>query len=98
MKRGARAVTADGLRMIARALEAGPPRDRHGLMPRAMRAGRRAARANGHDLTHWKRKPYAPHTAAAAFCRHCGAHAAVDVTRSAEPTGTAINVRCTGAK
>ena len=76
VKRGARAVEKDGLRAIERALAAGTlPADEYRELNTALRHGRATARALGHDLGRWKRRAYAPNTAATAFCTRCSAAA-----------------------
>ena len=49
----------------------------------ALRHGRAAAR----ELGHWKRRPYAPNTAATAFCTHCSAAAVINLENGPDATG-----------
>ena len=89
VKRGARAVEKDGLRAIERPLAAGPPADEYRELATALRHARAAARQLGHNLGHWKRRPYAPNTAATAFCTHCSAAAVVNLDNGPDATGPA---------
>lgn len=98
VKRGARAVEKDGLRAIERALANGPPQDQYQELQDALRRGRAAARAHGHDLGRWKRRVYAPNTAATAFCRLCRAAAVVNLETNSNATGPAITRPCPEAK
>ena len=95
VKRGARAVEAAGQRIIAAALERGVPQDEYGELAEVKREGRAAARTLGHDLTKWKRRVYAPQTAATAYCRGCGLPALIDLQRSSNADGPALSKRCT---
>lgn len=95
VKRGARAVEADGIKAINRALESGPPRDEYGEFERALRAGREAAAALGHRLGRWRRRVYAPNTAATVACQRCGAVAVVNLENASEASGPAVTRRCT---
>ena len=95
VKRGARAVEKDGLRAIERALAAGPPADEYRELNTALRHGRATARALGHDLGRWKRRTYAPNTAATAFCTRCSAAAVVNLENGPDATGPATREPCT---
>jgi len=95
VKRGARAVEAAGQRIIAAALERGVPKDEYGDLARVKREGHAAARALGHELTKWKRRAYAPNTAATAYCRLCRCPALIDLERSSAADGPALSQRCT---
>ena len=95
VKRGARAVEKDGLRAIERALAAGPPADEYRELNTALRHGRATARALGHDLGRWKRRAYAPNTAATAFCTRCSAAAVVNLENGPNATGPATREPCT---
>lgn len=97
VKRGTRAVEADGLKAIHRALESGPPSDEYGELARVLRDGRAAAVALGHQLGRWKRRVYAPNTAATAFCRRCSMAAAVNLENSSRPNGPAVSQSCPAA-
>ena len=74
VKRGARAVEAAALKAIERAQQSGPPRDEYNELQGALKRGRAAAARLGHTLTRWKRRAYAPHTAATAFCKAVSRH------------------------
>ena len=96
VKRGARAVETEGLRTIERAQRAGPPRDEYNELQAALKRGRAAASSRGHTLTRWKRRPYAPATAATAFCRRCRAMAVIDLEKSSRAYGPAVESDCRG--
>ena len=95
VQRGARAVEHAGRLALARAAESGPPRDEYGELATALREGRRKARDLGHELTKWKKRPYAPNTAATAYCRRCGAVAGVNLENASHATGAAVSKPCT---
>ena len=92
--RGVRAVEADGQKVIARAIEAGPPRDEYGELATALRSGRELAKEYGHRLSKWKRRRYAPNTTADARCLDCGAQALVNLEVSSRAEGPATHTRC----
>lgn len=94
VKRGARAVEAAALKAIERARQSGPPRDEYNELQGALKRGRAAASRLGHSLTRWKRRPYAPSTAAAAFCKHCRAAALVNLEHASDAYGPAIDKPC----
>ena len=94
VKRGRQAVAADAQRVLARAREAGPPKDEYGELPEVLRLGREAAAAQGHSLARWRRRPFAPQTAAATFCTMCGAVAIVDLDKSSSANGPAVQKPC----
>ena len=94
VKRGARAIEKDGLRAIERALAAGPPADEYHELNTALRRGRAAARELGHNLGRWKRRVYAPNTAATAFCTRCSAAAVVNLENGPDATGPAVREPC----
>ena len=100
VKRGARAVEAAALKAIERAQQSGPPRDEYNELPGALTRGRAAALASrlGHDLTRWKRRAYAPNTAATAFCRHCRATALVNLEHASDAYGPALTNRCSAPR
>ena len=96
--RGARTVDANGRAAIARALERGAPgdRDEFGELAGALRAGRRTARELEHELGHWKRRPFAPNTAATTHCRRCSKVICVDLSIGTAAHGPAATGHCTG--
>ena len=94
MKRGTRAVAAAGEQVLAKAREKGPPSDEYGELDEVLREGRANAKALGHQLGHWKRRPYAPHTAAVATCGVCAAMAMVNLDIQSTAHGPAISKRC----
>ncbi len=98
VKRGARAVEAAALKAIERARQSGPPRDDYNELQGALKRGRAAASRLGHTLTRWKRRAYAPHTAATAFCRVCGAAALVNLEHASDAYGPAITDFCSASR
>ena len=96
-KRGAQAVEQAGRAAIARAAVAGPPKDEYGELADVLRAGRRAAADLGHKLGNWKRRVYAPDTAATAYCTRCRLAAAVNLDVKGAAIGPAVTVRCGAA-
>ena len=98
VKRGARAVEAAALRAIERAQQGGPPRDEYNELGDALKRGRAAASRLGHTLTRWKRRAYAPNTAAAAFCKQCRATAIVNLEYASDAYGPAITKPCGAPK
>ena len=97
VKRGAPAVEAAALKAIERAQRSGPPRDEYNELQGALKRGRAAASRLGHNLTRWKRRAYAPNTAATAFCRHCRAVALVNLEHASQAYGPALTNRCSSA-
>ncbi len=97
VKRGARAVEAEGRRSIERALQSGPPRDEYGELRRTLREGRAVAARLGHVLTNWKRRVYAPNTAATAYCKRCRKAAGVNLEHSSTAYGPATTDPCPDA-
>ena len=95
VKRGARAVEADGIKAINRALESGAPSDEYDELATVLRAGREAALALGHRLGRWRRRVYAPNTAATVACQRCGAVAVVNLENGSQASGPAVTRRCT---
>lgn len=98
VKRGARAVEAAALRAIERAKRSGPPRDEYNELHGALKRGRVAASRLGHTLTRWKRRAYAPSTAATAFCRQCRAVALVNLDHASHAYGPALTNPCGARK
>ena len=98
VKRGARAVEAAALKTIERAQQSGPPRDEYNELQGALKRGRAAASRLGHNLTRWKRRAYAPNTAATAFCRHCRANALVNLEHASDAYGPALTNRCSAPR
>ena len=94
VKRGARAVAAAGERAIAEARDKGPPTDEYGELGEVLKEGRASANALGHQLGHWKRRPYAPNTAADATCMECSAMAMVNLEIRSSAHGPAITTQC----
>ena len=74
VKRGARAVEAAALKALERAKQSGPPRDEYNELQGALKRGRAAASRLGHTLTRWKRRAYAPNTAATALLQGLPGH------------------------
>ncbi|MCY4600751.1 MAG: hypothetical protein OXF27_12635 [Acidobacteria bacterium] len=96
--RGARAVETAALKALERARKRGPPRDEYNELQGALKRGRAVASRLGHALTRWKRRPYAPHTAAAAFCKHCRAAALVNLEHASEAYGPAVTNPCSAPR
>ena len=94
VKRGARAVEAAGREAIERAKRSGPPRDEYNELQGALKRGRAAASRLGHTLTRWKRRAYAPSTAATAFCKQCRAVALVNLDHASDAYGPAVSNPC----
>ena len=92
--RGARAVEAEGVKAIEKARQAGAPRDDYDELPDALKLGRAKAAKLGHTLGPWKRRVYAPDTAATAHCTRCQAPAIVNLEHSAAPRGPAVTECC----
>ena len=68
---------------------------RRGGRPKGDRAreakrGRAAASRLGHTLTRWKRRAYAPSTAATACCKKCRATALVNLEHASDAYGPAL--------
>ena len=68
-----------------------------GLMLESER-GRAAASRLGHTLTRWKRRAYAPSTAATAFCKQCRATALVNLEHASDAYGFALTKPCSAPK
>ena len=98
VKRGARAVASAAIKAIERAKQNGPLRDEYDELQGALKRGRAAASHMGHALTRWKRRAYAPSTAATAFCRQCRATALVNLDHASDAYGPAITNRCSAPK
>ena len=98
VKRGARAVEAAALMAIERAQQSGPPRDEYNELQGALKRGRAAASRLGHTLTRWKRRAYAPNTAATAFCKQCHATALVNLEHASDAYGPALTNRCSAPR
>ena len=98
VQRGARAVGAAAFKAIERAKQSGPPRDEFNELQGALKRGRAAASHLGHTLTRWKRRAYAPHTAAAAFCKQCRAPALVNLEHGSDAYGPALTSPCSAPK
>ena len=64
----------------------------------ALKRGRAAASRLGHTLTRWKRRAYAPNTAATAFCKQCRATALVNLEHASNAYGPAITKPCSTRK
>ena len=94
VKRGARAAEADARKAIERARLSGPPRDEYNELQGALKRGRAGAAELGHALTRWKRRAYAPNTAAAAFCQRCRAAALVNLEHASHAYGPALTKPC----
>ena len=52
----------------------------------------------GHALTRWKRRAYAPNTAATALCKGCRATALVNLEHASDAYGPAITKPCSARK
>ena len=98
VKRGARAVEAAALKAIERAKQSGPPRDEYNELQGALKRGRAAASRLGHALTRWKRRAYAPNTAATALCKGCRATALVNLEHASDAYGPALTNPCSAPK
>ena len=98
VKRGARAVEGAAREAIEHAKRSGPPRDEYNELQGALKRGRAAASRLGHSLTRWKRRAYAPHTAATAFCKQCRAVALVNLDHACDAYGPALTNRCSASK
>ena len=98
VKRGARAVEAAAREAIERAKRNGPPRDEYNELQGALKRGRAAASRLGHILTRWKRRAYAPNTAATAFCKQCRVVALVNLDHASDAYGPALTNRCSVRK
>ena len=98
VNRGARAVEAAALKAIERAKQSGPPRDEYNELQGALKRGRAAASRLGHTLTRWKRRAYAPSTAATAFCKQCRAVALVNLEHASDAYGPALTNPCSARK
>ena len=96
VQRGAQAVERAGRDAIARAALAGPPKDEYDELDSVLRDGRATAARLGHKLGKWKRRVYAPQTAATAYCTRCCLAAAVNLELRATAIGPAVTVRCGG--
>ena len=94
VSRSVRAVAADGERAIARALQNGPAKDEYEELKEVLKEARDNAKALGHRLGHWKRRPYAPNTAADATCLECGKRAMVNLEIGSHAHGDAVENRC----
>ena len=94
VQRGVQAVDRAGRDVIGRAAMKGPPADEYGELKVVLREGRAAAAALGHKLGNWKRRVYAPNTAATAYCTRCLLAAAVNLELEAKAIGPAVTVRC----
>ena len=94
VKRGTRTVAAAGERALAAAREKGPPKDKHDELGNVLKEGNASARAHGHELGPWKRRPYAPYTAAVATCMNCSAMAMVNVEIRSSAHGPATTEQC----
>jgi len=70
--------------------------DEFGELPSALRAGRRAAKELGHELGRWKRRPFAPETAATTHCMRCSKVICIDLSIGTEAHGPAATGECTG--
>ena len=61
------------------------------------RDGHRDAAALGHKLSRWHKRPYAPLTAATAYCAVCNRPALIDLQlHGARAVGKALTERCEG--
>ena len=96
VKRGSRAVAAEGERLLARARERGAPKDEYDELDEVLKEARADARALHHRLGHWKRRPYAPATAANAACMVCSAMAMVNLEIQSTAHGPAVTTECPG--
>ena len=101
--RGLRLIVAEdqaaaALKAIERAKQSGPPRDEYNELQGALKRGRAAASRLGHTLTRWKRRAYAPNTAATAFCRQCRATALVNLEHASDAYGPALASPCSAPK